>query len=129
MSGTIILSKCMHTEWILINHAKFRLLQGKPVYLIAYGGAAFPITELFRARGMSHYLACFCLIIASDATKGLSGVVQIVGDGHQPAVVKQQGDVFDWFVKVRALINAMPLAHSLRTVSFIRVSTRQIYRN
>lgn len=60
------------------------LLQNPRIYLVAYAGAAFPITELFRAR---------------DVTTHLKGVAQIVGQSQQPASIKSQRETLDWFVK------------------------------
>lgn len=39
----------------------------------------------------------------TEAHKRLKGVVQIIGEGQYPAYIKQQSDVYDWFVKVLTL--------------------------
>ncbi|KAG9055863.1 Histone deacetylase hda1 [Serendipita sp. 407] len=54
------------------------------VYLVAYGGASFPISELFKAR---------------DVTKKLKGVAQIIGKSQTPAQVTRVTGADDWFVK------------------------------
>jgi len=59
------------------------VMQNPRVYLVAYAGAAFPITELFRSR---------------DVTSCLKGVAQIVGLSQQPAFIRSSGETLDWFV-------------------------------
>ncbi|KAG8825535.1 Histone deacetylase hda1 [Serendipita sp. 399] len=54
------------------------------VYLVAYGGASFSISELFKAR---------------DVTNKLKGVAQIVGKSQVPAQVTRVIGSEDWFVK------------------------------
>lgn len=54
------------------------------VYLVAYAGASYPLSELFRSR---------------DLTKRLAGVVQIVGQSQEPATLKHHSEAYDWFVK------------------------------
>jgi hypothetical protein len=80
-----------------------RLMQTPRVYLVAYAGAAFPIAELFRSRGMLPFFSGYATQSAyhKDVTTCLKGVAQVVGTSQQPAYIKSQGDTLDWFVRVR----------------------------